>query len=66
MIYEWRVYEVMPGKMPNMVRRFGEVTDALFKKHGIHVVGYWTTTIGANYQFVYMLRFESFDYRQID
>ncbi len=64
MIYEWRVYEVVPGKMPNMVRRFGEVTDALFKKHGIDVVGYWTTTIGANDQFVYMLHFESFEHRQ--
>lgn len=64
MIYEWRVYEAVPGKMPNIVRRFGEITDALFKKHGIDVVGYWTTVIGANDQFVYLVRFNDLEHRQ--
>lgn len=63
MIYEWRIYEAVPGKMPNIVRRFGEITNALFKKHGVDVVGYWTTAVGANDQFVYMLRWESLEAR---
>lgn len=64
MIYEWRIYEVVPGKMPNIVRRFGEITNALFQRHGIDVVGYWTTTVGANDQFVYMLRWKDMTHRQ--
>lgn len=63
MIYEWRIYEVVPGKMPNITRRFGEITDAIFKRHGIEVVGYWTTAIGPNDQFVYMVRFENLEAR---
>lgn len=63
MIYEWRIYEVVPGKMPNLYRRFGEITNDLFKRHGIDVVGYWTTVVGPNDQFVYMLRFESLEAR---
>src|SRR5437667_9297842 len=37
MIYEYRAYYVMPGRMPDIQKRFAEITLNLFKKHGIIV-----------------------------
>jgi hypothetical protein len=41
-IYELRTYHVLPGRMPAMLKRFREHTTALFEKHGMENVGYWT------------------------
>jgi hypothetical protein len=38
MVYEWRIYDILPGRLPNIHRRFREHTMDLFKKHGIDVV----------------------------
>ena len=46
MIHEYRAYYVMPGRMPDIQKRFAEVTMKLFKKHGIEVVGFWEPVIG--------------------
>lgn len=43
MIYELREYVAAPGKTEALHRRFAEGTLALFAKHGITVVGFWTT-----------------------
>ena len=59
MIYELRIYETIPGKLPNLNDRFADHTVNLFKHHGIHVVGFWTEDIGTSNQLVYMLGFES-------
>ena len=40
MIYELRTYEVVPGRMPALHKRFAETTLGLFAKHGIKVVGF--------------------------
>jgi len=40
-VYEFRIYYVHPGKMPDMLKRFREHTCALFEKHGMVNVGYW-------------------------
>ena len=55
MIYEYRAYYVMPGRMPDIQRRFAEVTMKLFKKHGVNVVGFWETIIGESNEMVYIL-----------
>ena len=34
MLYELRTYEAMPGKLPNVVRRFGDFTAQAFERHG--------------------------------
>lgn len=44
MIYELREYVAAPGKTEALHSRFAEGTLALFAKHGITVVGFWTTT----------------------
>ncbi len=55
MIYEYRAYYVMPGRMLDIQRRFAEVTMKLFKKHGVNVVGFWETIIGESNEMVYIL-----------
>jgi hypothetical protein len=59
MIYELRIYETVPGKLPALNDRFAKYTLGFFKKHGIHVVGFWTEDIGTSNQLVYMLGFDS-------
>ena len=42
MIYEYRVYETMPGKLPELNARFRNHTLKLFERHGIKSIGYWS------------------------
>ena len=37
MIDEWRAYHIMPGRMPDIQKRFADHTMRLFAKHGITV-----------------------------
>lgn len=60
MIYEYRVYEAAPGQMSTLIKVI-ETAMPYFKKHGMQVIGCWTTqqTIsdGSN-KLIYMLAFE--------
>jgi hypothetical protein len=55
MIYEYREYRIVPGRMPDIQNRFAQITMGLFKKHGIRVVGFWETLVGESDELVYML-----------
>ena len=55
MLYEFRSYEAMPGKMPDLNRRFADHAHRLFQKHGFQVVGYWTEIIGESNRLSYLL-----------
>jgi hypothetical protein len=60
MLYELRVYNAAPGKMPALLARFETVTLAIWARHGIRPAGFWTTLIGpSNQQLTYMLQWES-------
>ncbi len=59
MIYEWRVYDTLPGRLPQLHKRFAEHTLRLFEKHGIKSIGYWEEVVGQNNRLVYLLAFES-------
>lgn len=60
MIYELRVYHCIPGRLPALLKRFETATIALFEKHGIRQVGFWTVAIGeSNQDLVYLLQWES-------
>lgn len=48
MLYELRIYHMHPGKLPNINKRFSEVTFKLFEKHGIHVCDFWEDADGAD------------------
>jgi hypothetical protein len=41
-VFELRVYHCYEGKLPGLLKRFREHTMALFERHGITNVGYWT------------------------
>jgi hypothetical protein len=41
-VYELRVYHVVPGKLDALLARFRDHTVALFARHGIKSVAYWT------------------------
>ncbi|HVO57825.1 MAG TPA: NIPSNAP family protein [Dongiaceae bacterium] len=41
-VYELRVYHAAEGKLQDLLKRFREHTIALFEKHGMHVVAFWT------------------------
>jgi hypothetical protein len=64
MIYEERIYSIMPGKMAEIERRFAQHTLKLFEKHGIKVVGFWRTAIGRqNFELVYILEYKDMNDR---
>lgn len=65
MVYEWREYRIVPGRMPAIKERFRNVTLAFFKKHGIEVVGFWESEIGGDTgTLYYLLRWRDLAHRQ--
>ena len=65
MIYELRVYRVLPGRMPAMLKRFQNETLRIWDKHGIRQAGFWTTMLGeSNNDLTYMLAWESLAERE--
>ena len=64
MIYELRVYHCVPGRLPDLMRRFDTITLKLWEKHGIRQAGFWTVVIGdSNQDLYYMLKWESLEDR---
>ena len=65
MIYELRVYHCMPGRLPDLIKRFDTITLKLWEKHGIRQAGFWTVVVGDNNQdLYYMLQWESLAERE--
>ena len=63
MIYELRIYDAMPGKLPVLNDRFAKITMGYFDKHGIKQVGYWTDVIGTSGRLTYMLAYDDLAHR---
>ena len=40
-VYELRMYHVNEGEMDALIARFGDHTDAIFKRHNMKSIGYW-------------------------
>jgi hypothetical protein len=60
MLYELRTYHAMPGRLPDLNRRFADITMGYFKRHGIQVTGFWTNEIGGSSdQLLYILAWEN-------
>jgi len=60
-VYELRLYHVTSGKMDALKARFGDHTDALFKRHGMKSIGYWQPEDAPSSQelFIYLLEHPS-------
>ena len=60
MIYELRIYQCIPGKLPALLKRFETKTLDIWKKHGIRPTGFWTVLIGdGNHDLHYLIAWES-------
>ena len=56
MIYEMRRYQVLPGRMPAMLKRFETRTLKIWDRLGIRQVGFWTVLVGdSNLDLYYLL-----------
>ena len=65
MIYELRVYDCLPGRLPALLNRFEMATLRIWERHGIRQAGFWTTLVGeSNQQLNYLLRWESMAERE--
>jgi hypothetical protein len=64
-IYEYRAYTCLPGRLPALLNRFENTTLAFFEKYGIRQAGFWTTEIGGSNQVLhYLLQWESMAERE--
>jgi NIPSNAP len=60
MLYELRVYRPVPGRMPKMMARFADQLLPIWREHGIHAIGFWTTLVGeSSTELTYILRWDS-------
>jgi hypothetical protein len=60
MIYEMRTYTAMAGRLPDLHKRFAEITLGFLQRHGIQAVGFWTNELGgASDQLIYLLAYDS-------
>lgn len=65
MIYEYRVYETLPGMLPALHARFRDHTTKIFERHGIKNIGYWTSEVGDfSDRLIYIVAFEDAGQRQ--
>lgn len=64
MIYELRIYDAMPGKLPALNSRFEKITLGYFQKHGLKVIGFWTDVVGVSGRLTYMLGFDDLGHRE--
>jgi hypothetical protein len=65
MIYEMRSYRAMPGRLPDLLKRFDTITLKLFDKHGVKQAGFWITEVGeSNHNLMYLLAWESMAERE--
>ena len=65
MIHELRIYRCIPGRLPDLLKRFETITLALWDRHGIRQAGFWTTVVGeSNQDLTYLLAWESLAERE--
>jgi NIPSNAP len=60
LIYELRTYHCMPGRLPELLARFKNLTLPTWERHQIRQVGFWTVVVGeSNSDLIYMLAWDS-------
>ena len=65
MIYEMRVYHAVPGRLPDLLKRFENHTLKIWEKHGIKQAGFFTTLVGeSNQELTYFLAWDSLAERE--
>jgi hypothetical protein len=65
MIYEQRIYHAMPGRLPDLLKRFDQVTLQIWARLGIRQAGFWTFEVGgSNHDLIYLLAWDSMTERE--
>ncbi len=64
MIYEYRRYHANPGRLGDLVARMNEHTVRFYAKHGMRLVGSWTSVIGNTNDLHYILAWNDLNERQ--
>lgn len=65
MIHELRIYRCLPGRLPELNKRFETATLKIWEKHGFRPVGFWTTVIGeSNQDLTYLLEWKDLAERE--
>jgi hypothetical protein len=65
MLYELRIYDCCPGRLPALLNRFQNHTTKIWERHGIKQGGFWTTVIGGhNHRLYYFLTWNSLAERE--
>jgi hypothetical protein len=60
MLYELRIYHCVPGRLPDLLKRFDTITTRIWQRHGIEQAGFWTVAIvDSNQTLYYFLKWES-------
>ncbi len=55
MLYEMRIYHSMPGRLPDVSKRFETIAKKYWDKHGVRPIGFWTVMIGPSNQDIYYI-----------
>jgi hypothetical protein len=64
-MYELRIYHCMPGRLPDLNKRFETITLKIWEKHGIRQVGFWTVLVGdSNMDLYYILEWKDMAERE--
>lgn len=65
-VFELRTYHTFPGRLEALHKRFREHTNAIFVKHGMSLIGYWTPTEAPDSEntLVYILAYPSMAARE--
>ena len=60
-VYELRIYHANEGKLNALRDRFGDHTDAIFRRHNMKAIGYWIPedTPNSHNLFIYVLEHPS-------
>lgn len=64
MLYEYRRYDVIPGRLGDLREHFAKNIMPLWDKHEIEVYGIWEPVIGVTSDFHYMLRWKNMAERE--
>lgn len=59
MLYELRIYECVPGRLPALHDRFRTTTTKKFAQYGIKAIGFWTDVYGISNRLTYLIQWES-------
>jgi hypothetical protein len=55
MLHELRIYRCVPGRLPDVSKRFETTAMKYWTKHGVKPIAFWTTQIGPSNQDIYYI-----------